>query len=314
MNCRDFLNEFEDRSHLSDAATRHLNDCADCRKTGDAQTRLWQAIERFEPAAAPNDFNFRVKARIAGRKPDDYRAPLFPLLRYVLPLGLVILISAAVVFNSVYFAGSQNVAQIAKTNSQTSIQTENPAIEPASFEQSAANVSLPTRVEKSLAEVSNRKTEQVGNKTESKNFEGETQAAAHKSLKNPQPKTSRNIEKNSGGSQVRASSLPRIFTPKGINPTEPSETLPNAGNTNSITAEQILSLLGIETTLENGKRQVKAIKQNSVAERSRIKVGDWVEAIDGEKLTNEPIRAKTIEGKKLTIVRGTEKLEIPLHN
>lgn len=314
MNCRDFLNEFEERSHLSDAATMHFNDCADCRKIGDAQTRVWRAIERFEPIAAPNDFDFRVKARIAAAKPGDYRQSLFPVLRYVLPLGLMILISA-VVFNSVYFVGSQNVAQIAKTNSQAPVQTENPAIEPASFEQSAAaDVSQPTTDEKSLAQVSNQKTGQIGNKTESKNFEGETLSAAHKSLKKPPLKTSRNAEKNFDGSQVRASSSPRIFTPKGINPNQKIEILPNAGAANSMTAEQILSELGIEIALENGRRQVKKIRQNSSGERSDIRVGDWIEAIDGEKLTGEPIRAKTIEGKKLTIMRGAEKKEISLRN
>ncbi len=71
-----------------------------------------------------------------------------------------------------------------------------------------------------------------------------------------------------------------------------------------------MSELGIETVSKNGRWEVKTVKQNSVGERSSVKVGDLIEAIDGEKLTSEPIRAKTVEGKKLTIMRGAGKIEI----
>ncbi len=72
--------------------------------------------------------------------------------------------------------------------------------------------------------------------------------------------------------------------------------------------------LGIETVLENGKRVVKAVRPKSSGEMSTIKSGDIIEAIDGKKLTDKSIPGKKIEGKTLTVMRGTEKKEISLRN
>jgi hypothetical protein len=309
MNCRDFLNEFEERNRLSDAATLHLSDCADCRKISAVQTRLWRLIDGFESVDAPNDFDFRVKARIAGAKPSDFQSPFFPVLRYVLPLSVVIMILALVVLNGIYSLDNKTVPAIAEHNRQMPIQKQNSPAEPSTFEQSAANVSQPSEDEKSIATASKQKTGE--NEKETKTLDDETRLIAVRPTKKLQVKSAKDDHKNFDGSQLNSVSPPRIFMPKGIpNLPQTNEKPSNFENANSMTAEQILLQLGIETSSKNGKWQVKTIKQNSVAERSDVKVGDWVEAIDGEKLTSEPIRAKTIEGKKLTVVRGAEKKEI----
>lgn len=311
MNCRDFLNEFEERERLSEAAALHLNDCAGCRKTSAAQTRVWQIIDEFKRVDAPNGFNFRVKARIADAKPNDFSSPLFPILRYVLPLSAVVLVLAFVVFNEIYSINDKTVPQVAESNYKLPSRKENLAANSLTPRQTAGDFE-PLRAEQSTA--NNRITKLPENRKKSKTFEDKNQFAAVRQIKKPQAKTAKDDRENSGGSHDRTWSSPRIFMPKGTDSTKRIETLPNAGNANPITAEQILSQLGIEIASENGKRQVKKIKPNSVAERSGVRVGDLVEAIDGEKLSDEPIRAKTVEGKKLTIVRGAEKVEISLHN
>ena len=311
MNCRDFLNEFEERNALSSAATLHLNDCADCRKTNVMQTRVWQAIDGFAPVDAPNDFNFRVKARIANAEPNDFQPRFFPVLRYVLPLSAVGLILAFVVFNGIFSIDDKTVSPIAENKFQTLDKKENLAASSSTVEQVTDDSQSP-KIEQSIA--GNPNTPTFENKKELKMPQDKPRFVAAKFAKKPQVKTPGNSRENSGGSQLNAVSQPRILTPKGLNPTQKIETPSNFEKINPMTAGQILSELGIETVLENGKWEVKSVKQNSVGERSRVKVGDLIEAIDGEKLTGEPKRAKTIEGKKLTVLRGAEKIEISLRN
>lgn len=313
MNCRDFIKEFEERNPLTEPATLHLNDCADCRKTNALQTQVWQAIDGFKPVAAPNDFNFRVKARIAKSKPGDFQPGFSPVLRYVLPLGLFGLIFAFVLFNGVYSLDDESV-QVAAGNSQPAKKEILPPNSSAA--ESAVAVIEPLKVEQTIA--GNPKAPLSEDKTVLRNYEGDTRFIAAKpanAVKKSAVKSVKEDDKNSGGSQLNAlRPLPKVFTPKGI-PSNPAvENQSNFERVTSITPEQILSELGIESAAENGRRQVKKIKPNSVAERSGVRVGDVIEAIDGEKLTSEPIRAKTVEGKKLTVARGTEKIEILLSN
>ncbi len=311
MNCRDFLNEFEDRNALSDAATLHLNDCADCRKINAVQTRVWRVIEGFEPVDAPNDFDFRVKARIANAKSSDFQPQFFPALRYVLGLSVVGLILAFVVFNGVYSLDDKIVSPIAENDYRMPDSKENLPTDSSAVAQNTDKFQT-FKVEKPIIE--SPKKLQPENKNESETFADKTEFAADKSIKKRSFELPKNNRKNSGGSYDSALSSSRPLTPKNLSGNQSVGVLPNAGNPNPITAGQILSELGIETVLKNGKWEVKTVKQNSVGERSDVKVGDLIEAINGEKLTGEPIRAKTIEGKNLTITRGAEKKEISLRN
>ncbi len=76
----------------------------------------------------------------------------------------------------------------------------------------------------------------------------------------------------------------------------------------------MLSEIGIEIVLEDGKHEVKSVTKNSLAERSGVKVGDVVEAIDGKKISDEPFSGRTIKVKTLTVLRGAKKIEIALSN
>lgn len=309
MNCRDFLNEFEERRVLSETATLHLNDCADCRKINVAQTRVWQLIDRFEPVDAPKDFDFRVKARVANAKPADFKPHFLPALRYGLPLSIVILILAFVVFRGVYFL-EEPVPQVAeKTLQPPSLKESLPLSDSTKEDSIAASQPLNPKTPADIA-----KTNLPEYKKAAENGGEKTRFVAVRNAKKSATKIEKNNEKTSGGSQVLAASQPHIYSPKGIQPGQTNENPSNFETASSITAEQILSQLGIEVVAKNGKREVRAVKQNSVGERSGVRIGDTIEAIDGENLGGEPIRAKKIEGKKLTVARGAEKIEILLRN
>lgn len=305
MNCRNFLAEFEERRALTEAARHHLNNCPDCVKASTKQMRVWQMIDGLRRVDAPSDFDFRVKARIAKAKATDFQPRFFPALRYVLPLGLVVLILGLVVFNATYFSGSNSSQMVESVSPMPNEKEISPVNSFSANQVSATNPSDGTMVGK----VANVNVEPVANNRERQSV------TAKSSAKSRTIAPKKNSDEDGGGSHVLSGKAPSSARlPLGINPNQSVEILPNADNRNAITDVQILNFIGIETVSENGSKKVKAVKPESMAERSGIKTGDVIEAIDGRQISDKPVRMETFESKKLTVVRGAEKIEIVLQN
>ncbi len=280
--------------------------------TDDARIRaLLGDLRRID---APADFDFRLKARISRAKSNDYNAApqMFPqVLRYVLPLGLVILVSAFVVFNGVYFRSEQSVG-IAENHPQTS------ATESASNKSGVKDAPQTAEIIPPLpkdAETANGSGAIKIRETNKRTSANSPLVASSGGKREARNSSGKNADKNNeGGSRESASTAPKITAPPGINPNQMVQTSPNPEGGKSLTAKEILAQLGIEAVFANESWKVKSVGQNSLAERSGVKTGDAVEAIDGEKLTDKPLKRNTIEGKKLTITRDKQKIEISLGN
>ncbi len=305
MNCRDFLTEFEERERLTDAATRHLKNCLDCKKTSSEQTRVWQMIDVLPRVDAPVNFDFRVKARIASSKSADFQPRFFSVLRYVMPLGLIVLLLGIVAFNANYFSDNNAAEQIAATVPQTPIVKENMPLNASLTNQLAYAES---KNEESAIELSAVNTKQSTN--QNVQFVA-TKLPSSRQIKTPKLK----VEKDSGGGNhvISVRNVP-VYLPKGMDTNQTNTSVSNPKNPKTINEEQFLSFIGIEIALENAKRTVKSITKNSLAERSSVEVGDVIEAIDGKKISGEPFSGRTIRGKTLTVLRGAKKIEIALHN
>ena len=306
MNCREFTAEFEERRNaLSQTAQLHLNDCPNCKTTSGKQTRVWQMIDGLKRVDAPNDFDFRVKAKIAGANPANLQTRFFPVLRYAIPLAVIVLLFGLIAFNTSYFSGG-NASQVAVTVPSTAIEKEITANNPSVNNQ---NISTVVVSESSAANQPNANTVFVKD-TQKK------QIAVVNTRKKPQTETpKKNVEEIDGiSSRDSAVSEPPVTLPLGINPNQPVKTLPNVNDSNSVGDEEVLRILGIEAVRESENLKVKTVRKDSSAERSDVKVGDVIEAIDGIKLSAEPLRGKRIEVKNLTVVRGTAKIEITLKN
>ena len=303
MNCREFLIEFEERNSLTETARLHLNDCLPCKKTADVQARIWKVIECLETVDAPSDFNFRVKARIANAKQSDFQPKLLPVLRYVLPLSFVVLLFALVVFNSMYFVDDKSVPQIAENNFQ-------PLNEKGNEPNNDSVASVVNADEQLASDGSNSNIQSKEKRTIENN-------ARFVAVKNERelPLTQKAGKKDSfKGSRDLGSTVSNVnILPPGINLGNTNASAPISEKAKTETTEQILSeMLGMEIVSENGSQKVASVKRNSVAHRSGIKTGDVIEAIDGKKLTDEPIGTKTVEAKKLTVVRAGGRIEISL--
>ncbi|HXG86070.1 MAG TPA: PDZ domain-containing protein [Pyrinomonadaceae bacterium] len=257
---------------------------------------------------APKDFDFRVKARIAQHSRAGFQPRFLPVLRYVLPLGLILLFSAAFVFNSVYFSDTVNVPQVAENDSPVEIKKD-AGTSPANRIETTDAAALPED-ETTAAAVTDSN---IPKKRDEKNVPA--RFIAVKSVKNTKTSPKKSTSEISGGSRLSASTAPKqIITPPGINPNQTVQKSPNPANTKSLTAKEVLSQLGVESVFEDESWKVLSVRQNSPAERSGVKTGDAVQAIDGERLTDKPLRNKTIEGKNLTVRRGADKIEISLNN
>lgn len=71
MNCGNVRREVEDAppgGFLSSSATEHLSNCSECVTFRDEQTRLREIMSSLGTVKAPDDFDFRLRARLAGEK------------------------------------------------------------------------------------------------------------------------------------------------------------------------------------------------------------------------------------------------------
>ncbi len=270
-------------------------------------SRLIGGLKRVE---APKDFDFRLKARIAKGKPANSGSRLLPALRYVLPLSLAAFVFAFLVLNTVYFVDNQSVPTVAEANLPTAFQNKNlPGTEILTAPESVKPADSIEPEKNLIAEVVAPKKV----KPKESIISG-TQFAAVKSNKTSPVVTSSQSEEKGGGSRDTALSSVESIKPKGLDARNTLENSPVLQNKTPLTTGQILSQLGIETISENGRRKVKSVTGTSLGDTSGVKVGDIIEAIDGEKISDAPLSSRTIEVRKLTITRGSEKIEISLHN
>jgi len=71
MNCRNVRHEIEEaasRDLLSSEVNHHLSNCVACKTLFREQTRLQELVASLGTVEAPGDFDFRLRARLAGEK------------------------------------------------------------------------------------------------------------------------------------------------------------------------------------------------------------------------------------------------------
>ncbi len=228
-----------------------------------------------------------------------------PILRYVLPAAFVVLILSVAAFNTNYFSVG-NAPQIAGAVLPSPIQTPTSPVNSFATNQTVGETIKQTPP----PEIANLNIKPAISSQEQQfipvKYATKLRTRAHKKISS----------EAGGGSREFSVSSPRSSElPVGLNPSQKIEAAPNSPNPqSSIKDAQILEFIGIEIVADNGSRKVKSVKTDSLADRSGVKVGDVVEAIDGRNISDESRGGGTAEGKTLTIKRGAEKIEINLQN
>jgi hypothetical protein len=256
--------------------------------------KLRQMLKSLSHIKAPEDFNFRLKARIASAQ--SARTPNFLkyFRRFALPMFLSVTLLAFFSFYINFHSFNQNT-QIAEISEPLNF--------PVTENKPDITENTPSLV--SLSVTGSNKSNQESSVTP-KNPHSKTKVT--KSKNNTPEK-----EKFSGGSKDFAIKEEVPVNPK-FNATVIPQSQKNPERNTFISIQNILSELGLEVAVENDKLVVKSVKSKSLAESSGIQEADLVEAIDDQPIRPEIIFRKRVEGKTITVLRNGTRLKIALKN
>lgn len=252
---------------------------------GDVAAML-NALPRVE---APENFEFRVKARIAqGAAP---RTTLFPFLRVAAPLTLVLLIGAFVVFYGLLPE-----------------RTEVPAVV-ATAEREPINV-------RPQSEVPVPPTQTVSGPQIEQSHEAipdESYVAAGKPTAVRRTAAPEIVKPSQGGSRDFSLNSVKPKLPPGFESVEPKSL---NGNANSSAANvpllNVLGILGITADFANGGWKVRSVVENSVAARAGVRAADVIEAIDGQMIKGDSLVRG--DAKTFTVRRDGKQMNLSMAN
>ena len=130
INCRSVRREIDDAelgAHLSSLAYAHLKQCAECETFCEERTKLRDMVASLGIVAAPGDFEFRLRARLAGETRGSTRnfalSDLFGVRAATFALVLLAVVSA-LVFVSFRSPATNNVAS--KPQPESTLNAVNP--------------------------------------------------------------------------------------------------------------------------------------------------------------------------------------------
>lgn len=269
--------------------------------------KLRQMLNGLKKVNAPKNFDFHLKARIAKTKPQDYQtASLIPFLRYLLPFSVVILLAFFVGFNLLITTQNTNDSQAKDSKPVETDQIEITsasnlpvnAVAAANYPQQTGNLTV--FAEKELAPTI----------IEKKAAENNLQLATLTNKKDPQQKSK--IKAEDSFNLESALSAPKVLTPRGIPPQgfeDPAQIRVRSSNI----AKQIFDFIGISAVFEAERWKVTSVSRNNMADRAGIKVGDFIEAIDNNKLDSDIQNTKIVSVKVLHVIRDGKRISLELN-
>jgi hypothetical protein len=245
-----------------------------------------EMLSSLPRVSAPENFAFRVKARIAERAAP--RGRLIPFLKLAAPLGLVLFIVAFGAFYLTSRTGNEvvagNEASIRNERASASSMTEAPAprtdtvSEPGRVESPAAAEPQRASVEKESSDPAGRKDRAVR-------------------ITNGSKSTS---ARHGGGSRDEALGSAKTINPRGMG--------------GEILLRDVFLTLGLTADFDNGGWKIKSAADGGPAHRSGIRSGDVIEAIDGKELTESTSFKGSFNGKVFRVRRDGKTISVDLKN
>ncbi len=265
------------------------------------EKKISEFIGSLEKVSAPNDFDFRLKARISAHGQENYQSGYWQWLRYLLPVGASAFVLAFVLYGTNFFAPATSFEQakpvesakseeLAKQPTETynAVAADSNSAKAEDFppNSSVQNNLLPTAKE--------QKTVLIADKSGSKKIETRAKTTPEDNFKG-----SRDLGREPVSVQI---------LPSGI---EPNKSVPQTEDVENFVKTNIVGMLnfiGVEIVSEDGKMKVKSVKQDTLAERLGVKTGDIIESFDEQK-TDGGSNSSNLGGARKLVVSRDGKLK-----
>jgi hypothetical protein len=258
------------------------------------EARVRQMLGELKRVEAPKNFGFAVQAGIANARPEDFRSAGSGLafLRYAVPLALVLAVVSGFVLNGIYDVSDNSVPAVAESA---------PAPAPAPVVPPANEVA--STGDDSLTNSGNETRVVTGSEI------------AFESVPGPRTRKAVVSSRNTNGGSIDSTQEGRtpiinLNPPAGMPASTPQPgTMGPAGQ---IPVQAILKIVGIKADSSNEGWKVTAVEVNSLSEHSGVKAGDYVEAINGQPVTEGTRFSGGLIVKNLRVKRDGKSLDIPL--
>lgn len=237
----------------------------------------------------PNDFDFRVKARIAeGRPAANGFSRLVLSLRFAIPLILLLAVGGYLAFRS--FGAS--VADVSIAGEMRSSNNVAETVSTPDLRQPAKDV---------RAEIEPVKPKDTA-----------PQVASVIS----DPVIAFPIAVNRGGGSVeRGLGTTRPIYPRGVDPNAKTPVVPKEfDQLGNVTAKDLMNLLGLDVIYSESSWKVESVRENSTAQRAGLKSGDVVEAINERPISEKTTFKGRFTSKSMRLIRDGKSVDIDLQN
>lgn len=254
--------------------------------------QLRRMLKNLESVDAPNDFEFRLKNRIANAQPNIDKPRFVWAFRFALPVLAVGIMFAAFFVLSGNFWSNGDSVQVPPV----------PEIMNSSFTANKTEIveTSPMNLNEEKITDSNQKTVEIP-----KNEVAQNNSKPQKIEKSPLNKPEMPIgSKDFGFNQEKP--LQPIFN-SNVNLRMPE-------NNSSISAQNLLSQIGVSVAAENGKLVVKSLTSNGLGKSSGIREGDVIEAIDNQKISPATVFKNSVVAKTIVVLRNNIRQTIILKN
>jgi hypothetical protein len=247
---------------------------------------LLGALPRVE---APRNFEFGVKARIAKGSPA--RNTTVPFFKVAAPLGLLFAVAGLGIFYGTLPAGDDNQTAQAPVTAEAPVvaaRTETAVLPPSVTV--VPETAPPSAAKAERASIEPRKV-------------------------SPSPVrqavNTRTADRSVGGSVDSSLGSANTILPRGLDSANPRNANINGNGAGAqIPVRDIFEMLGIDAEFVDTGWKVRSLMVNSIASRAKVRLGDIVEAIDGNPLkgSSTPRGSVTV----LTILRDGKSINLNL--
>ena len=269
---------------------------------GSDEQKVSLMLAGLERVEAPKDFDFHLKARIANARPADYRqGSLFPILKYVMPLALFLVVGAGIVVMS-----SGDSPQPAPVAEAEEVRSPNADLPDQAYRQPAATEPEPTVQDTFEAN------------TPSPQLAAERRAAPAGSRSVPESSLPREIvpagaSRDMGGGAPSATPIVPPEFRQNTNTSSNSSTVPSEMAPKPMSVRDALGSIGIEAELVDNKWKVRSVKSSTIAGQMGVRAGDLVESVDGKEIDNKTeYKDGSFKVKTIRVKRGSSAVDLQM--